>query len=141
MVIKFKDGKEIEFKRFGNILLAESVIWEGTQLHGSLDKLRALKAKIAQWFDYNAPKKIREKYKARLPLWEEVRTLPLKDQLAYREGRDDQIADYFLGDEDNIHPAICPLAYFDNGYDSYYCYDDIGLSHSIAIRLCLEEGK
>ena len=139
MVIKFKDGKEIEFKQFGKIWLAESAICEKTQLNGSLDKLHELKAKITQWFEENAPEEIRERYNARLPLWGEISTLPFKDQIVYREGKIDQIAEYFLGDdEEDTYPIYCAVG-ISFVYGWFYCYTGSDWSSALAVRLCLEE--
>lgn len=139
MKIKFKDGHKIEFNKYGNIWFADSVIWEKIQLYDSLDDLRELKAKIDQWFEKNAPDEIREKYNARLPLWREILTLPFKYKIVYRKGKKNQIADYFLGDEeDRTHPIYFTAGYY-NG-DSWFTANDFDfLSYEVAVRLCLEE--
>ena len=125
MKIKFKDGKEIEFKQFEKIWLAESVIWEKTELHRSLKELRELKAEIAQWFAENAPEELKDKF---------------EDKITYREGRTYQVTNYFLGDEDRDAPIHCRIGISDgdccSGYYSGYAWDD-----SNAVRLCLEEKK
>lgn len=140
MKIKFKDGHEIEFKKFGNIWLAESVIMEGVGVCASHDDLRILKAHVAQWFKKNAPKEIREKYKASLPLSDEIDHLPLKDQLAYREGKTDEITDYFLGDETVPFPVRCRMRYGnDDKSDYFYCLTGYSWADPSAVRLCLEE--
>ena len=140
MVIKFKDGHEIEFRQYGNIWLAESVIWEDTALHnGSLKELRKLKAEIHKWFRKNAPEEIRGKYNARLPMRKEIESLPFKEQLAYKDGRNDLIADYFIGDEDGPVAFRCGAARFVGhfGWFSYRkCYD---WAITSAVCLCLEE--
>lgn len=144
MKIKFKDGHEIEFKRFGKIWLAESVIWGDTNLY-SLGELLELKKKIKRWFKENAPKEISDKFNARLPLWKEIHPLPFKDQVAYREGKTDQIADYFLGDEGDIYPYCCYVGnsnkvcrlFYSGASDDWDSSDDWDASD--AIRLCLEE--
>lgn len=139
MIIKFKDGRKIEFKRFGEIWFAESAIWEGTELHGSLDELRELKTKIAGWFAENAPEEIRRKYNARLPLWSEVKPLPFKDQITYREGRTDKIVDYFLGDEDHTRPVSSTVGLSEDYFGWFYRFSNYDWSDTFAIRLCLEE--
>lgn len=140
MKIKFKNGKEIEFKQFGEVWLAESVIWEKTELHSSLVALRKLKAKVTRWFEENAPEEILTKYKVRLPLWEEIKPLPFKDQVAYKEGRTDQVADYLLGDEDCSYPLYCSH-FAGSGRCGFYRDPDNYPNISYAIRLCLEELK
>lgn len=141
MKIKFKDRKEIEFKKFGNMLLAESVIWEDTDLHGSLEELRKLKARVNAWFKRNAPKEICEKYKVRLPLWKEIKLLQFKDQIAYMEGETNQIINYFLGDEDGSFPIYYSIGYMtrNNGRYMSVCYSDWGVNGSQGVRLLLEE--
>ena len=143
MIIKFKDGHKIEFKKYGNIWLADSVIWEDTKLNGSLDKLRKLKVKVSQWFNENAPDGILEKYNARLPLFNEVDNLPLKDRFAYKEGRPYQIADYFLGDEEPVRPVYSGVGDCDIYTGTFYRGGGEGRSYSYigAVRLCLEEKK
>lgn len=141
MKIKFKDGHEIEFEQSGKILLAESVIWEGTELHGSMDELRELKTKITGWFAENAPDEIREKYNARLPLQEEIQPLSFAEQLAYKEGKTDETADYFIGDEDCAYPARCSVGTSLDEYSWVYFYATRDWSGAGAIRLCLEERK
>ena len=139
MEIIFKDGNKIEFKKYGNIWLANNVIWEGTELYGSLDELRELKAKINQWFEENAPEEIRERYNVRPPLWVEISTLPFKDQVAFREGKIDQIAEYFLGDEDDTRPVSCDVGVSYRNFGWFYCVAHLDWSVPRAIRLCLEE--
>lgn len=139
MSINFKDGHKISFSRFGKIWLAESVIWEGTELHGSLDELRELKAKITQWFEENAPAEIEDRFTARLPMWAEIKALPFKDQLAYKEGRTDQIAEYFLGDEDDTRPVSCDVGVSYHNFGWFYCVAHLDWSVPRAVRLCLEE--
>lgn len=141
MKIKFRDGREIEFKKYGKIWLAESVIWEGTELHGSLDELRELKTKISRWFAENAPEKIHDRFKARLPLWSEIKALPFKDQIAYREGGTDKIVDYFLGDADHAHPVSGTVHLFEDYFGWFYHFTIYDWSDTFAIRLCLEERK
>ena len=141
MNIKFKDGHEIEFKKIGEIWLAESVIWEETELHGSLDELRILKAKIAHWFEENAPEEIREEYNARLPFWGEIKALPFKDQVAYMEGRTNRIVDYFLGDEDNDSPIASCMHIDEDDRGRFYCFSNYDWSDKFAVRLCLEKKK
>ena len=141
MKIKFKDGKEIEFRKFGNIWFADSVILENTKLNGSLDELRFLKVKINKWFEENAPREIRGKYKVSLPLWEEIRPLTFKDQLAYREGKTTQAANYFLGDEDRLHPILCGVGVSTDDCGWFCCVDGYAWSRPGAFRLCLEESK
>lgn len=139
MEIIFKDGKKIEFKQFGNIWLAESVIWEDTDIRGSIDKLRKLKVKVNKWFNKNAPKEIRDRFKVRLPLWNEIEPLPFKDRLAYKEGRTDQLTDYFLGDEDHTHPIRCGVARSLNYYGWFYYQEGYEWAVTGTVRLCLEE--
>lgn len=139
MSINFKDGHKIKFSRYGKIWLAESVIWEKTKLNGSLDKLRELKAKITQWFEENAPEEIKDRFTARLPLWAEINKLPLKDQIAYREGKTNQIADYFLGDENHTRPVNCYVGCSIGHFGGVYCDADYDWSYTSAVRLCLEE--
>ena len=138
MEIIFKDGHKIEFRKRGEIWLTKNVIWEDTDIRGSIDKLRELKAKIADWFEDNAPAEIFDRFEARLPLSNEIDLLAPKDQLAYKEGSTDQVADYFLGNEENSYPIICLVA------DSYANYGwrrktGLGWSYKGAVRLCLEE--
>ncbi len=139
MIVKFKDGHKIKFKKFGKIWLAESAILEGTELHGSLDELRELKTKIAGWFAENAPEELHRKYNARLPLWSEVKPLPFKDQIAYREGKIDQFAEYFLGDEDSTRPFYCMVRLEKDGFGWLSCFAYFDWSFKLAVRLCLEE--
>lgn len=140
MVIRFKDGKEIEFKQFGDIWLAESVIMEETELHDSMDELAELEDDITRWFDENAPEEIREKYIARLPMWDEIAPLRFKDQVAYREGKTDRIADYLLGDGDGACPVICDVGY--THPFGWYCRESgLDWDTTTAIRLCLGERK
>lgn len=139
MEIIFKDGHKIEFRKRGEIWLPKNVIWEETDLGGSLDALRELKAKIADWFEDNAPAEIFDRFKARLPLSEEIDLLAPKDKLAYKEGSTDQVVDYFLGNEENSSPIICLVA---NSYVNYgWCRRSTGFGWSCkgAVRLCLEE--
>ena len=140
MTIKFKDGHEIEFKKHGRIWLAESVIWEGIRLNGSLDELRKLKDKTTQWFEENAPKRILRKYNARLPLWEEILPLVFKDRVAYREGRLDQVAYYLLGDEEWSCPFYCGYL---TGNERWGFHSDSEDCQNVeyAIRLCLAKKK
>lgn len=138
MNVKFKDGKKIKFQKFGKIWLADSVILEETKLNGSVTELRELKAKVAEWFKENAPEDIREKYNVRFPLWKEFKALPFKDRFAYKEGRTDKIAEYFLGDEDNTYPVYCFVG-GSNRFGWFCCYADLGWSYKYAVRLCLEE--
>lgn len=138
MEIKFKDGHEIEFRKFGEIWLADSVIFKGDELRSLMEEFGLAKAKINQWFDENAPEEIREKYNARLPLWEEIKDLPFKDQIAYAEGRTDTISDYMLGDGDDTDTLICYAGYsYDCGWLS--CDIDYIYVGSCPVRLCLEE--
>ena len=138
MEIKFKDGHKIEFKKFGNIWLADSVIFEVNELHSSMEELRLVKAKINQWFEESAPEEIREKYNARLPLWEEIKDLPFKDQIAYGYGRTDKISDYLLGDGDDTDTLLCYVGYsYDCGFLS--CDIDYVYAGTRPVRLCLEE--
>ena len=142
MNVKFKDGKEIKFKKFGEIWLAESVIWEDTALHGSVTELRELKARVAEWFKENAPEEIREEYNARLPFWGEIKALPFKDQVAYREGKTNHIVVYFLGDEEDYdYPALCNIGCSLKYGDWFCCYAHLTWSIAGAVRLCLEERK
>lgn len=139
MIIKFKDGHRIRFLRYGDIWLAESVIWEDTVLHASLEELRALKARITKWFGDNAPERIRDRFTVRLPLWNEIEYLPFKDQIAYKEGKISQITEYLLGDEYRASPLVCNLNSVYCPY-SWYCRDAyLEWAGPIAIRLCLEE--
>lgn len=138
MKIKFKDGREIEFKRLGDIWIAENVIWEKTELNRSLENLRKLKVKISQWFAENASEEMREKYNARLPMREEIQSLSFKEQLAYREGKIDQVTDYFLGDEEHGFPVHCRVGISD-GCCWFGCYSGYAWDDSSAVRLCLEE--
>ena len=139
MIIKFRNGHKVKFKKFGKIWLADSVISEETELYGSMDDLRVLKAIVAEWFDKNAPKEIADKFTARLPLWKEIENLPFKDQIAYRKGKTDQIANYFLGDDYYDRPVSCSVGgshdYFGTLYRNAYrdCHS------ASAVRLCLEE--
>ena len=137
MRIKFKDGREIEFRQFGNIWLAETVIWDETELHCSMKELCLVKAKVAEWFDKNAPDGIREKYNARLPLWNDIKRLPFKDQVAYEERNKSEITDYLIGDRDEIFPLYCHVGSSFDG--SFYCYTGGDWDISFAVRLCLEE--
>ena len=144
MIIKFKDGQEIEFKQFGKIWLAESVIWEYMLLYSS-DGLRQVKAKVAQWFAENAPKELSDRFEARLPLWREIKHLPFKDQIAYREGKTEAIAEYCLGDEighENGSPAVFRyVGYSLSFYGWCYCGQDYIWNYHHAVRLCFEEKK
>lgn len=140
MIVKFKDSHEIEFKQHGNKLLAESVIFEGTELHHSIDELRKLKAEVKRWFDENAPEEIRKEYDARLPMWEEIRPLTLKEQIAYGEDTADRTAEYLIGDEELSFPLCCGVNLssdhcggFERDPDSYWWED------KYAVRLLLEE--
>lgn len=138
MEIEFKDGHKIEFRKFANIWLADSVIFEVNELHSSMEELRLVKAKINQWFEESAPDEIREKYNARLPLWEEIKALPFKDQIAYAEGRTDKISDYLLGDGDDTDTLLCYVGYsYDCGFLS--CDIDYVYAGTRPVRLCLEE--
>lgn len=139
MKIKFNDGKEIKFKRFGKIWLAKNAIWDGTELDGSMEELRVLKAKVAEWFDKNASKKFAKRFTARLPLWKEVEHLPFKDQVAYGTKKTDRIAEYLLGDEEYSRPVICRVGLSRNGYGWLYCNAGGDCSYTGPIRLCLEE--
>lgn len=140
MEIIFKDGHKIEFKQFGNIWLAESVIWEETALnYGSLKELRKVKVETNKWFRKNAPEEIRKKYNARLPLLEEIIFLPFKDQLAYKEGRTDQVADYFVGDENGPVALRCGVAHSLGSRGRFYYREGFDWAITSAVRLCLEE--
>lgn len=139
MKIEFKDGKEIEFKQFGKIWLAESAMWEETKLECSFDKLKELKAKVSKWFAKNAPTEILAKYGARLPMAEEIIRLPFKDQVAYAEGTDNRIADYLLGDEDFPCPVYCDVGNPITNYGRIYCDFVKEWTNGYAVRLCLEE--
>ena len=135
MIIKFKGGNKIEFKQFGDIWLAESVIWRSTELQ--VKNLYEVKAKVAEWFEKNAPKEAINKFKARLPLWKEIKDLPFKDQVAYEERNKSEITDYLLGDRDEIFPLYCHVGSSFDG--SFYCYTGGDWDISFAVRLCLEE--
>ena len=138
MEIEFKDGHKIKFAKYGNIWLADSVIFEVNELHSFLEKMRLVKEKINQWFDESAPDEIREKYNARLPLWEEIKALPFKDQIAYAEGRTDRISDYMLGDGDDDETTLSYAGYsYDCGFLS--CDIDYVYAGTRPVRLCLEE--
>lgn len=140
MKVTFKDGKEIEFRQFGNIWLADSVIWEKAKHHGTFDELHALKAEIDKWFEENAPEEILSKYRARLPLRAEIEPLDFKDQIAYSEGKTDHVADYFLGDETDKFPVSCGIDVVKDVYFArFYCYTSHDWSVTDAVRLCLEE--
>lgn len=139
MIIKFRNGHKVKFKKFGKIWLADSVISEETELHGSLDDLRVLKAIVAEWFDKNAPKEIADKFTARLPMWREIKNLPFKDQIAYREDKTDQIADYFLGDEYYNRPVSCSAGGSNDYFGALYCKTYRDWQSTGAVRLCLEE--
>lgn len=141
MIIKFKDGHKIKFKRYGEIWLSESVIWEDTNLHGSLEDLRVLKAVIAKWFAKNALEEFADRFTARLPMWGEIKNLPFQDQIAYKEGTINQVSVYLLGDESNDYPAYCNIGHSDGAYGWFYCYAYLGWSGSSAVRLCLEDKK
>lgn len=141
MQFQFLDGHLITFEKFGKIWLAESVIWEETSLTSSLGDLRDLKARVADWFKKCAPKEISDNFSARLPLWEEIKKLPFKDRIACREGRNDQIADYFLGDEDYDRPVSCSVAGSNDYFGALYCKTYRDWQSTGAVRLCLEERK
>lgn len=135
MEIIFKDGHEIEFKQYGNIWLAESVIWRNNDL--MVGQLYKLKAEVAQWFEENAPRKATNKFKARLPLWDEIKRLPFKDQIAYAEYTKNEIVDYLIGDSDDIFPLYCHVGCSLDG--SFYCYTGGDWEITYSVRLCLEE--
>ena len=134
MIIKFKDGHKIEFKKFGNIWLAESVIWRNNDL--LVEQLYKLEAKVAQWFEENAPRKATNKFKARLPLWAEIKHLPFKDQVAYAEYAKNEIVDYLLGDNGYGFPLYCHVGRSLDG--SVYCYTGGDWDVTYSVRLCLE---
>lgn len=140
MTIEFEDGRKIEFKKFDGMWLSESVIWEKTTLRNLLD-LRELKAKIAQWFDDNAPEDVKGKYEARLPMWNEIEPLSFKDQVAYGEGETNLVVEYFLGDENHPFPVCCCIGYHYGDNEGFRCYIDSHLKPCHAIRICLEERK
>ena len=139
MKINFKDGHKIEFKKFDRMWLSESVIWESTELHGSLEELRKLKAKIADWLDKCAPDEIRNKFIVRLPVRNDIKMLPLKDQIAYREWTNNKIVDYFLGDEDHDSPIASCMHIDEDDRGRFYCFSNYDWSDKFAVRLCLEE--
>lgn len=138
MEIEFKDGHKIKFAKYGNIWLADSVIWEINKLHSPMEELRLVKEKINQWFEENAPQEIHKKYNVRLPLWEEIKALPFNGKMAYGEGRTDIISDYMLGDGDDTDTLLCYVGYsYDCGFLS--CDIDYVYAGTRPVRLCLEE--
>jgi len=139
MIIKFKDGHEIEFEQSEKIWLSKSVIWEDTKLNGSMDELRELKSKIAHWFSENAPEEMRARFTARLPLQNEIKLLSIREGLAYKEGSDEQSDDYFLGDENSPYPVRCHVGISIDEYSWFFFYATRGNSGKGDVRLCLEE--
>lgn len=141
MIIKFKDGHEIEFKKCGNIWLAESVIFERLRMRRSIEGLHKLKNEVTEWFEECAPTEIREKYNVRLPLWKDIEALPFKDQIAYAEGKTNRMAEYLLGDENDPFPAYCFAGRSGFHCGLFLCRSKDYWGNGRAIRLCLEEKK
>ena len=125
MKVKFKDGHVIKFNKSNGVWLAESNIYEDTDLHNLQKKYYELETEVSQWFEENAPEKTKAKYKARLALRQDIKPVSVEYQ----------IADCSPSEEDDSVPEPCEavrLGWFD--YPSGKCW----WIH-FGIRLCLEE--